>query len=118
MDRAEMLELARKALETAGTPRKTYLPAPLVYVVETARGNVYTVVNDEFDGLLRTLAERDDRVVSRVLAMFKGSLNVDIPSFDFRAALMALDPANAETELMMQRRTMTIEAAMPPKKTE
>ena len=105
-------ELARRALKTVKTV-SIHLPAPLVYVMESAKGNIYTVVNDDFDGLLKELADSGDTVMVQALAMFAPGDDVDIPSYRFRKALLALDPENAQTEIIMQGRIMTLKATMP-----
>lgn len=108
-----MLDTAQRALETVETPSEW--GQPLAYVALSARGNVYTVINNEYEPVLKIMAERGDTVVAKALAMWKGS-GVEIPSYGFRKALVDLNGANAKTELLLVSGVKTIEAAMPPKK--
>ena len=108
-------ELARRALGTVKTVH-IGLGVPLVYVMESTRGNIYTVINDQFEALLEELTRSGDTVMVQALAMFAPGDDVDIPSYRFRKALLELDPKNAKAEIIMQGRIMTLEATMPSKK--
>ena len=77
------------------------LPAPLVYVLETAAGNVYTIFNNDFQKTLDTLAQAGDTVVTKMVAMWEGEC-VDVPSYAFRKALLELDDANRQTKVLLR----------------
>lgn len=99
MTNEELLTIGNGALKTAGEPpaHKSFLPCPVVYVVETRGGKVHTAINDEFDGLIAALRAENDTAVATVFAMFREN-EVDIPSFAFMKALLLLDNANREAE--------------------
>ncbi len=98
----ELLEVGNRALKDAPPPpaHKSYLPCPVVYVVETRGGNVHTVINDEFDDLLDTLRAEGDTAVAFLFALFKENAP-DIPSFDFHMALFRLDPENRSAQWLL-----------------
>ena len=99
MTYTQLLKIAEEAIE----PMKEYpctLPGPLVYVLYTRGGNVRTVLNDSFQKELDAMASDGDRVVEKLIAMWK-DCGVDLPSFAFRKALLALDAANADAEILI-----------------
>lgn len=102
MTHEELMAIGNGALKTAGDPpaHKSFLPGPVVYVVETKGGKVHTVINDEFDGLIDTLRAEGDTAIATTFAMFREN-EVDIPSFAFTKALLLLDSANRETEWLL-----------------
>ena len=75
--------------------------AVLVYVLETASGNIHTVVNNDFQKTLDTMAQANDTVVTKMVAMWQEGF-VDVPSYAFRKALLALDAANKQTEVILR----------------
>jgi len=100
----QMAALAQTALAPVEhTP--DWLPTPLAYVLMTKSGAVHTVINDDFDSTVQSLRESGDTAVQKVLAMWKDGW-ADLPSYAFRTALLELDPANAETELVGTRKTL------------
>lgn len=107
-----LMELARRALKTVKTV-PIGLGTELVYVMESAGGSIYTVINDDFEGLLKQLADSGDTRIVQVLAMFAPGRDVDIPSCRFRKALLALNGANARTEVILQSRIMALEDTLP-----
>ena len=109
-----LMELARRALKTVKTV-PIGLGTELVYVMESAGGNIYTVINDDFGGLLKQLADSGDTRIVQVLAMFAPGRDVEIPSCRFREALLALNGANARTEVILQSRIMALEDTLPRK---
>lgn len=90
----QMLEMAAKELRMVDT-------ASLVYVMETAAGNIHTVVNNDFQKMLDVMVQANDTVVTKMVAMWKGEC-VDVPSYAFRKALLALDAANGQTEVILR----------------
>lgn len=99
MTHEELMSLANEALKAAPEPpaHKSFLPGPVVYVVETKGGKVHTVINDEFDGLIDTLRSEGDTAVTTLFAMFQEN-EFEIPSFAFHKALLQLDPENRNAE--------------------
>ena len=98
MTTEQLVLLAKQALAPIDhAPER--LPAPLVYVLVTKSGAVYTAVNDEFSDVIQVLRDKRDTEVEAVLTMWKDGIP-DLPSYAFRTALLELDTANAETELL------------------
>ena len=90
----QMLEMAKKELCLIDA-------AVLVYVLETASGNIHTVVNNDFQKTLDAMAKANDAVVTKMVAMWQEG-SVDVPSYAFRKALLALDAANEQTEVILR----------------
>lgn len=88
-----LFELARQELLTMDAAPER-LPAPLVYVLETAGGAILRIRNDDFSSALEEMKQTGDTAVSKILAVLKGG-TVDVPSYGFRKALLELDGANA-----------------------
>ena len=98
-----LLDAARTALAAAKHARHTQCIALL-----TSRGRLYTEViadalsdahSDEARLLDRLSADGDTTAAKLVCMWHEGS--VDAPSWAFRSMLTALDPANAETEMLL-----------------
>lgn len=96
----QLMEYAGKALMPLSAAPEG-LPAPLVYVLETAKGSLYTVINDDYQRVLDTMEREKDTVVDRLIALWKGGV-VDLPSYAFRKALGKLDEANVETGILLR----------------
>lgn len=92
----QLMENAVKELQFVDTAPER-LPAPLVYVLETAGGEVLTVINDDFQ---EALAALKDSVVTKIVVMWKGGA-VDVPSYAFRKALQGLNAANAQAGILV-----------------
>ena len=96
----DLIVLARQALAPVEEV-PAQLPEPLVYVVLSAGGNVYTAINDRFDDAIRALQADRDTAVLKILTMWKSGA-IDLPSYAFRSALLELNAANSNTELLVQ----------------
>ena len=90
----QMLEMAKKALHGVNA-------AWLVYVLETVDGNIHIILNNDFQKTLDTMAKANDAVVAKMVAMWQEG-SVDVPSYAFRKALLALDAANGQTEVILR----------------
>lgn len=110
-DLEAMLETAYETLKPVDTA--SAWGQPLVYVMLSSKGKAYTVINDDLAGLMKELAESGDTVMKKALAVWKDS-GVEMPSYAFRKALLALNPENAKTELQFVSGTRTIAETMPP----
>lgn len=99
MTHEELMAVAVDVLKTAGDPpaHKSWLPGPVVYVVETRGGKLHTVINDDFEELIDTLRAEQDTAVLTTFAVFREN-EFEIPSFNFHKALLLLDPENRNTE--------------------
>ena len=104
MDLEQLIAIAASALSTVDRAPDR-LPAPLAYVLVTKRGAVHTVINDEFSDTVQTLREQQNTEIEAILTMWKDGIP-DLPSYAFRTALLELNPANAETELLGTGRTL------------
>ena len=111
----QMMEAAEEMLADMDTAPE-HLPAPLAYVFETAAGTCCTVRNDDFQDILNGLARSEDTVVVKMVACWKGGWP-DVPSYGFRKALLALDPKNRETAVLVRTENgdiaRTLELLMP-----
>lgn len=96
----DLMSLARQALAPV-EEAPAQLPEPLVYVLLSAGGNVYSVINDRFDEAIRALQADRDTAVRKVLTMWKSG-TIDLPSYAFRSALLNLNTDNGNTELLVQ----------------
>lgn len=77
------------------------LPAPQVTVLLSRQGNTYVTEND-IDGVIcARLKEKNDTQILKSLTVWKGG-QIDLPSYPFRRALLALDERNCDTELFLQ----------------
>ena len=94
MTDVQMMAMAKTALHGVNA-------AVLVYVLETASGNIHTVVNNDFQKTLDTMAQTNDTVVAKMVAMWQEG-SVDVPSYAFRKALLAMNPANGQTEVILR----------------
>lgn len=93
-------------------------------VVQTAGGAIHSFANHAVTSgntadeaaFVRSLAERGDTRIVRIVCVWKSGLTVDLPSRSLRAALLDLDSANRETEILLRTRDgctiRTIEASM------
>ena len=94
MTDVQMMAMAKKALHGVNA-------VWLVYVLETVDGNIHIILNNDFQKTLDTMAKANDTVVVKMVAMWQEG-SVDVPSYAFRKALLALDPANGQTEVILQ----------------
>ena len=94
MTEMQMLDMAKKELCLIDA-------AVLVYVLETASGNIHTVVNNDFQKTLDVLTQSDDTMVTKLVAMWKEG-SVDVPSYAFRKSLLELDDANRQTKVLLR----------------
>ena len=96
----EMLEVARNKLATINEIVDG-LPTPQVTVLLTNNDNVYVAVND-IDGMIcEELKRNKDTEIIKMLTMWKGG-GVDVPSFAFRQALMKMNEANKNADIILQ----------------
>lgn len=95
----QLMKIAEETLLTMDTFQER-LPAPLVYVLETAGGKICRIVNDDFTASLEELKQTEDTAVTKILAVWKGGA-VDVPSYAFRKALLELDAANAQAKVLV-----------------
>ena len=96
----EMLKIAKKEVE-ALTEDKNVRPGQQVTVLLTDKDNIYIATND-FEGLIcRELQEKKDKKITKMVTMWKDGC-VDLSSFDFRKALVAMDEYNLNTEILLQ----------------
>ena len=106
----QLSEIGQTALaDVEATPAG--LPAPLVYVLFSEQGQVYTVVNDEFLPVIQALRDAHDTIIRACLAMWK-DVGTDLPSYEFRTALRRLNPANNDTELCLGNTSKPLLATM------
>ena len=103
---AQLLDCARETLETS--PKTPFSQA---IALKTAKGNTYCFSTPSFteepeafaaaeDRILSALQEREERGVEALVTMWADGC-VDLPSYRFREKLLALDPCNRETEILL-----------------
>ena len=77
------------------------LPAPQVTVLRTGQGNTYVTENDIDGAICARLKEKNDTHIVKSLTVWKGG-QIDLPSYQFRKALLAMNAQNRDTELILQ----------------
>ena len=77
------------------------LPAPQVTVLLSKQGNTYVTENDMDGAICPQLRENGDTQIIKSLTAWKGG-QIDLPSYQFRKALLALDEGNRDAELILQ----------------
>ncbi len=96
----KMLEIAEKKLDSLNESA-VGLPASQVTVILTDCDNIYVAVND-FDGsVCEELRHDNNTKVVKLLTLWKNG-GLDIPSFDFRQALIRLDDDNVNADIILQ----------------
>lgn len=114
----QLVCIAKEKLLSVNTVPE-HLSAPLVYVLETAGGNIQTVINDGFQDIIDLLAQEKDTVIMKLVSMWKDG-TVDVPSYAFRNALLELNTRNAQTRVLLRTEggytEKPIEIMMPPLK--
>ncbi len=96
----KLIEVAADKLATV-TERLDGLPAPQVIVLLTNNHKIYVTVNDVDGTICETLKRNHDTKILQMLAMWKGE-SLDLPSYDFRQALVELDSWNLTTGIVLQ----------------
>lgn len=93
------------------------LPDPQVIVLLTDRNRFYVAANDVDGTICEAMKREKDTKVIRILAMWKDG-SVDLPSFDFRDALIQMDERNLNAEMILNGmggyHTKTLAVSMPP----
>ena len=77
------------------------LPAPHVTVLLSKQGSTYITENDMDGAICPQLRENGDTQIVKSLTVWKGG-QIDLPSYQFRKALLALDERNRDAELILQ----------------
>ena len=77
------------------------LPVPQVTVLRSKQGNTYVTENDLHGATCAQLKEKGDTQIVKCLTVWKGG-QIDLPSWQFRRALLALDERNCDVELLLQ----------------
>lgn len=77
-------------------------------VVQTARGALHCFAGYALDGqdrisedLVKTLTETQDPVIVKLLCQWDNGC-IDLPHIQLRRTLLALDPNNADTQILLQ----------------
>ena len=98
----QLIQIAKEKLMTVDeTVDVDGLPAPQVTVLLTVNDAVYVAVNDVDGAICETLKQESDTKVVRVLTMWKDG-GVDLPSYRFRLALVAMNACNADAAIVLQ----------------
>lgn len=95
-------------------------------VARTAGGAVRCLANhgvtsgstEDENAFVEALAESGDTRVLRMVCLWRTAHTLDVPSMNLRKALLELDPANRETELLLcgeEWNVMSIGRTMPGK---
>ena len=71
-----------------------------VAVAFSAKGNLYTVLNNDYSSVLSTMRANKDTHILKLLTMWNNG-SPDLPSYAFRTALRRLNPVNSATELCL-----------------
>ncbi|MDE6108546.1 MAG: hypothetical protein K2F83_07770 [Oscillospiraceae bacterium] len=102
--------------------------AEQVIVALTAGKKLYCIANravtsgntEDEDAFVKTLRESGDTRLLSMACVWRTGLALDVPSMGLRKVLLELDPANRETELLLQAgdgyHVRTMEMTMPVKK--
>ena len=115
-----LMQVAQQAL--AAIPEKH--PMLQVTALYTAGEKIYTGISygpNSGDSLIEGLKQHGDTQVTHLVSLWQQG-GLDVPSFDFRKALLELDAKNEFALLLMQGhdclRARTVGSSMPPRKTE
>jgi len=100
MQYEQLADIAKEKLLSVNTAPE-HLPVPLVYVLETAGGNIQTIINDDFQDVMDLLAREGDTAIVKLVSMWKDG-TVDVPSYAFRKALLGLNARNAQTMVLLR----------------
>ncbi len=76
------------------------LPEPQVSVLATEK-NVYIAKNDVEGSICNELVCQNDTKIVNILTMWKNG-QVDLPSFAFRKAVLAMNSKNKDTDILLQ----------------
>ncbi len=122
-DESEFARLVDIANEELKKKSATYMTQAVVF--KTEKGNIYhTVISDtladtESDALLKKMKHNCDTHIESIVCCWEGGC-VDIPSYDLRQKLIALDRRNKDALILLQGLDRYIvkelEILMPPKK--
>jgi hypothetical protein len=94
----QMLALANEVLRDIHTA-PAGLPSSQVTLLVSATGQIYTAPNDTTGAVLNEL--NGDTHIIKLLTLWKSG-EVDVPAHTFRTALLAADPKNRETQVLLQ----------------
>lgn len=126
----EVLFELEKLYQQAGELLEAHSTAEQGIAALTAKGTLCCVANHAVtagntegeDVFVKTLIESDDTRILRMVCAWREGLTLDVPSMRLRKALLELDPANRETELLLRIGSeccvRTMEMTMPSKKAE
>ena len=96
----EMLCIAKSKLATIDEIVEG-LPAPQVTVLLVGDNNIYVAVNDIDGTICEELKCNSNTKIIKMLTMWKDG-RVDLPSIDFRKALVKMDKDNNDTNIILQ----------------
>ena len=82
-----------------------------VAVAFSAKGNLYTILSNEYTPVLNTMKANEDTHILKLLTLWNNG-GTDLPSYAFRTALRRLDPANNDTELCFGSTSKPLAATM------
>lgn len=100
MDFETMIATAQSVLSDVHDHPAT-IPQPQVTLLYTANGNLYTSVNDVSGEIATVLRREQDTLVLQMVTLWLDG-TLDVPSWNFRKALLALNPQNAEAQMLLQ----------------
>ena len=96
----KMISIAKSKLSNI-TENTSVLPLPQVAVLLTDKNNIYVAVNDIDGSICDQLISNDDTRIVKLLTMWKNG-QVDVPSFAFRKAIIEMNTANKDTDILLQ----------------
>lgn len=96
----ELFEIAKNKLAGIDEPVVGF-PEPQATVLFTYNKNFYVAVNDMDGFICEELKGKNDTKIVHVLTMWKSG-QIDLPSFQFRKALVALDQYNYDIDILLQ----------------
>ncbi len=108
----DLMTVARATIDRSCDWSNDRLPAPLVYVLLSAKNNLYVVRDDDVNLLQKMLKNADDTAIDRLVTMWR-DLQPDLPSADARETLLALNSKNADTQLLLSNGVRTVRECMP-----
>ena len=91
-----------KALEAVSSLEQTVdgWPAPQVTVLLTTKNHIYVIENDDLS-VLAMLKAQNDTQIDKILTIWKDG-GIDLPSYTVRNALLELNSANLDAEILLQ----------------
>lgn len=92
----ELLEIAKRAFAD-----EKALEASQVTVLWTSNHCFYTAIDDLSGAICEELALKKDTRILKLLTIWKNG-QIDLPSFKFRQALIALNENNKDAEMILQ----------------